>query len=492
MVMNSNIKDIYSLTPAQEGIYIQHFQSGDSKIYHFHSLCEISKEADLNLVKKSVELLFLRHPVLKTAFALLKSTNSIKQVILENRTAEVVVLSHNEPFSQNLLDEIVKADAKEPLNLQEDLLFKVTIVEFEDKCFMLFRSHHIILDGWCFPIIVNDLQKYYEKLSAGKDITELTDEINKEVLIETSYAQYVSWLKKQDKSIASEYWINLLRNCNYSHIFGKENNEINKNITTFRTFLGKGLSQKIEAYAKKNKVSNNSIFETAFGISLQKFSGSDDVIYDKVISGRSIPLKNIENTIGLFVNTVPVRFQSNENTTFAELITETQNQTINANKYGLLSLSEIYKSCNINGRQIDALFAFENYYIGDDITDEIEKGLLFLNSIFFNEQTEFNLSIAVFKEKKEYMIRTSYSKDTYTENEITAFINGYVSILESCFDIEKQIKDISVTDMKLLERFNDTACTYGVPEDSTLYSLFEKTARENKNKIVVCNRSIIL
>ncbi len=483
--MNNNIKDVYGLTPAQEGIYIQHFQSGDAKIYHFNSLCEINKEADLNLIKKSAELLFLRHPVLKTAFALLKSTNSIKQVILENRTAEVVVLSHNELFSQNVLDEIVESAIKEPLNLQKDLLFKVVIVEFTDKCFMLIRSHHIILDGWCFPIIINDLQKYYEALSTGKDINELTDEIKKEVLTETSYAQYVSWLKKQDKSQASEYWLNLLGSCNYSHIFGKENDEINKDITTYRTFLGKELSQNIEAYAKKNKVSNNTVFETAFGISLQKFSGSDDVIFDKVISGRSIPLKNIENTLGLFVNTVPVRFQSNENTTLAELITETQNQTINANKYGLLSLSEIYKTCNINGRQVDALFAFENYYIGEDIIDDMEKGFLSIKSVSFNEQTEFNLSVAVFKEKKEYVIRTSYSKDTYTDNEITAFVNGYVSVLESCFSGEKQIKDISVTDMKMLEGFNDTAHTYDIPENSTLYSLFEKTAAENENKICI-------
>ncbi len=483
--MNNNIKDIYSLTPAQEGIYVQHFQSGDAKIYHFHSLFEIDKDADLNLIKKSIELLFLRHPVLKTAFAFLKSTNVIKQVILENRTAEVTVLSQDKMFSQSVLDEIVKEDAKEPLDLQKDNLFKVIIVEFTDKCFLLFRSHHIILDGWCFPIIMKDLQRYYKGFSEGKNTDELAEEINKEVSDQTSYAQYVNWLKKQDKSQASEYWQNLLSDYSYSHIFDKENDSINKDIVTFRTYIGKAASDKIEEYAKKNKVSNNTVFESAFGIALQKFSGSNDILFDKVISGRSIPLKNIENTIGLFVNTVPIRFRSNETSTLADLMAETQKQTIDANRYGILSLSEIYKICNINGRLIDALFAFENYYIGEDLIDDMEKGLLSPKTVFFNEKTEFNLSVAVFKEKSEYIIRTSYSKDTYTEEEILSFVNSYISILELYSDGEKKVKDISVTDMKLLEGFNETEHSYDIPENATLYSLFEKTAKENEERICI-------
>ena len=75
----SSIRDIYGLTPAQEGIYVQHFQSNDAKTYHFHSLFKINKEIDADLIKKSAELLFLRHQALKTAFTVLKSTGAIKR-----------------------------------------------------------------------------------------------------------------------------------------------------------------------------------------------------------------------------------------------------------------------------------------------------------------------------------------------------------------------------------------------------------------------------
>ena len=480
--MNSNIKDVYSLTPAQEGIYVQHFQNNDAKTYHFHSLFEISKNSDLNLIKTSIELLLLRHPVLKTAFAVLKSSNTIKQVILENRTAELTVLSHNEPFSQVVLDQIIEEDSRKPLDLQRDSLFKTTVVEFTDKCFMLIRSHHIILDGWCFPIIINDLQKYYGELSQGRTIDELTAEISKVVSTQTSFAQYVNWLKNQDKSASTEYWQNLLDNCSYPHIFGKESDEIKKDIFTFRTYIDEETSCDIERYAKENRVPCNAIFESAYSIALQKFSGNDDIMFNKVISGRSIPLMNIENTIGLFVNTVPARVKYHKDTTVSDLIKESQTQTINANKYGLLALSEIYKMCNINSRSIDFLFVFENYYTGEDLLDDMEKGVLSPKSIFCNEQTEFNLSVAVFKEKNEYIIRTSYARDIYTETEISTFISGYISILKSYFDTSKKVKDIVITDSSI-HKFNDTNHNYSVPDGSTLYSLFEKTAKENKDKV---------
>ena len=485
IVMKSNIRDVYSLTPAQEGIYLQCLQTEDAKTYHFHSLFQINKNADLELLKKSADLLFLRHPVLKSAITYLKSTNTIKQVILENRNCEFTVLLQENRFSQNVLDDIVEQDRKKPFNLQTDTLFKVIIIEFSDKRFMLVRSHHIILDGWCFPIIINDLQRYYEQLFNGKDIKELTDEINKEVLSQTSFAQYVNWLKKQDKSEATKYWQNLLLNCSFSHIFDKSDDRINKETATFRTYIDKETSQKIEGFAKQNRVSNNTIFECAFSIALQKFSGSNDILFDKAISGRSGPVKNIENTVGLFVNTLPVRVQSNENSTLADLIDEIQTQTINTNKYGILSLSEVYKNCNINSRSIDALFAFENYYIGDDIIGDMEKGLLSSKYIFFDEKTEFNLSVAVFKEKGEYIVRTTYSSDLYTEAEMSDFIRGYITILESFSDIEKYIKDISVTDRKLISAFNSTSHSYRIPEGSTIYSLFEKTAKDNTDIICI-------
>ena len=177
--MNSNIKDIYSLTPSQEGMYAQYFQSTETKTYQLQSLCRINKETDIEKLQQSVELLSVRHEVLKSAFTVLKSTGAIKQVILENRKPEFSIITKDELYNQEILDKLVTEDAEKALDLQKDSLFRVTVIDFADARYMLFHSHHIILDGWCLPVIISDLQRYYGKLAEGVATLNYNGEISK-------------------------------------------------------------------------------------------------------------------------------------------------------------------------------------------------------------------------------------------------------------------------------------------------------------------------
>ncbi len=484
-IEDTNIEDILSLTPAQEGIYAQYFRNADTKTYHLQNLCRIGKNTDIELIEKSVELLAQRHEVLKTAFAVLQSTGAIKQVILANRKPDFKVIASDEKFSQSVLDSIIRNELDKTLDLQKDSLFRVTVIDFEDIRFVYIHTHHIILDGWCFPIFINDLQRYYGELSAGVSTEELLSKISKEKESQTSYAQYVKWIRGQDKEEKTDYWQKLLVDCSVAHIFGKEKKENlkNENIVTFRTSLSADLSRKIEQFAKRSKVTANTVFECAFSIALQKYSGCDDVVFDKIISGRNIPLNNISETLGLFINTVPVRIESDGNTTISDLLNATQNQTIEANKNGILSLADVYRSCGIESQSVDALFVFENYFAGD--VQEIENGPLGVKLVSFEEQTEFNLTVTIMKEQNGYTIRTSYAEEMYAESEISGFIRGYISVLETSLDGTKKINDISLADAEKLALFNKTEHLHNIASNTTLYSLFEKTARENTEKICI-------
>ena len=476
MMKNSNIKDVYSLTPSQEGIYAQYFQSKETKTYQLQNVTKIDKGTDLELLRKSVEMLSVRHEVLKSAFTVLKSTGAIKQVVLENRKPAFTVIEENKAFTQEALDAIVEKDLNTALDLQKDSLFRVIVVEFTDARFMVMHSHHIILDGWCLPVIISDLQRFYSELANGKSAEELRAELKKEAEENTSYAEYANWIKKQDTEEVTEYWQNLLADSEASHIYGKEkkDNIKNENIITFTTPVSEEAAKNIEKVARENKVTANSVFECAFGIALQKYSGSEEVIYDKIISGRSIPLKNIENTVGLFINTVPVRVQTNENSTLADALKETQKQTIEANVKGILPLAEIYKQTNIEAKSIDALFVFENYYTGDG--SEITNGALSPEVVSFEEQTEFNLTVTIMKKPEGYTVRTSYAEEMYTEREAESFTNGYISILESALNKDILINDIDVLteeEKEQINSFNETEYSYEIPTNTTLYSLFE-------------------
>ncbi|KAF6562705.1 MULTISPECIES: condensation domain-containing protein, partial [unclassified Paenibacillus] len=83
---------------------------------------------------------------------------------------------------------------------------------------------------------------------------------------------------------------------------------------------GKDLTGRMEMVAKQHHVTPNTLLQTAWGLLLQKYNGSDDAVFGGVVSGRPADISGIENMVGLFINTIPIRIRSGAEDTFADLI----------------------------------------------------------------------------------------------------------------------------------------------------------------------------
>ncbi|KJK28178.1 condensation domain-containing protein, partial [Paenibacillus polymyxa] len=68
---------------------------------------------------------------------------------------------------------------------------------------------------------------------------------------------------------------------------------------------------------------------------------STDVVFGSVVSGRPGDIPGVEHMIGLFINTIPVRVQSEPGKSFVELMKRTQRQALASNAYDAFPLYEI-------------------------------------------------------------------------------------------------------------------------------------------------------
>ncbi|MBY0025442.1 condensation domain-containing protein, partial [Paenibacillus polymyxa] len=105
--------------------------------------------------------------------------------------------------------------------------------------------------------------------------------------------------------------------------------------------LGKDLTGRLEMVAKQYHVTPNTLLQTAWGLLLQKYNGSDDAVFGGVVSGRPADIPGIENMVGLFINTIPVRIRSGAEDTFADLIRTNQQQALASQDYETYPLYEI-------------------------------------------------------------------------------------------------------------------------------------------------------
>ena len=476
----SNIIDIYGLTPVQEGIYAQYYQNTDTQAYQLRFLLRMSKEADLSLVRESIGFLALRHDVLKSAFAVSKSTGAVKQVVLQNRVPVFRVLSLNTAFTQKEMEAILAQDSDITFDLQKDALAAITVIDFTDERYMYVHAHHIILDGWCLPVLMQDLERFYTALAAGVDSGTLARMIEKEKLQNTSFAAYVNWLKEQDTKQTANYWRTLLKGYEPDSAFEKTEPDY-ADIKTMEIGFSQDMSREIEAFAKEHKLSLNTVFETVLGLTLQKYKGTNDIVFGTVTSGRNAKLQNISRTLGPFINTIPIRFTVAGDTPMLDLLQQVQKQSIHSAEQSFFSLTELFKTGGLDKKVMETLFVFENYYLGD--LNEATDGLLRLQPLFFKEQTEFPLTVTVTKMDGAFRVRAVFVSALYTEEHISNLLETMTDSMTRLIDMSKQA--LSAADAlpsfqtltpgeakQILHAFNSTAVSYD--KDKSVYDLFRE------------------
>ena len=66
------------------------------------------------------------------------------------------------------------------------------------------------------------------------------------------------------------------------------------------------MTAKTELYAQKNHITINTIMQGVWSYLLHRYTGSNDVVYGIIVSGRPDDLPGIEQRVGMYINTLPL------------------------------------------------------------------------------------------------------------------------------------------------------------------------------------------
>jgi non-ribosomal peptide synthetase component F len=207
------------------------------------------------------------------------------------------------------------------------------------------------------------------------------------------------------------------------------------------------LTTALNEIAMKNQVTINSLFQALWGILLQKYSGRDDVVFGAVVSGRTPEVTGIENMVGLFINTVPVRIKKQDSQLFAQLIRETQTREIKSKSYEYALLAEIQANSALRGNIFDHIVAFENYPL-QGVMKEAEGGNepgLRITGIESEDQTNYDLNIMV-GPGKCLAVKFNFNALAYEED----FIKRLAAHLEEIVNNVVRDPDIPVGDIDMV------------------------------------------
>lgn len=462
------LEKIYSLTAMQEGMLYHKLVEEESSGYVIQNVFEVNQVLDIDAFKNSFELTTQKYEVLRTSI-IYSDVRKPRQIVLGRRPVEIYVHDCISDNQNELLENIKKLDINRGFNLEDDNLVRLNIVKLaEDKYEIIMSFHHIIMDGWSISILVNDILDNYDKLVSGTSKTDI------QCIPNYNYETYVKDIIRKDSISALEYWHKLLEGYEGKSYIKPEGvlDQCEDEAHDISIFVTYKVNKGIKNINKKHGITINTIIEAAWTIILQRYTNKNDIVFGKVVSGRNSEIAGTSNSVGLFINTVPVRVNINGNTTVVELLNYLQKQAIETTEYDHCSLAEIQKQSIMGSELIQSLISFDNYYV----QDKMKKSSINLKTKSIREQTNYSLTIrAYFNEGLSLNI--IYDTSIYGENEVLRLLKQIEYVIEEMVTNEnKSIDDISTMNDQdknvVLYDFNDNDKDYNI--SNTIIELFEK------------------
>ena len=467
---DDNVEDVYSLSPLQEGLYYHWVHSPGFHFYFEQMSYQLKGGLDIGKIEKSYQMLISRHAILRTCFV-----QDLGETLLQIVKKEVpptfayLDVSGDTRFS---IEDHKAADRSKGFDLHKGSQMRLTVLRLEDDTYeFIWSHHHILMDGWCVGILIKEFFLIYYSLLQDKPPA-----LNKVY----SYAGYINWLDKIDKVNSLQYWRNYL--AEYDTITGipKLSGTAGRDKTIRRrVFSVEGpVRHAIRTLCGELAITENTFIQTIWGILLGKLNNAEDVVFGSVVSGRPGELEGIEEMIGSFINTIPVRIPARNGITVRELLKSVQQASITGSAHHYIQLADIQSQSELGSNLFDNILMFENYPVREMVEQSVENKVnmkaLSLQAIDIFEQTNYDFTLTV-TASGAITVKFNYNAGSYPETQIDGLQERFIRIIEKSLERpDAAVNQIDCLNEKerrqQLVDFNDTWSDYA--RGKTLVDLF--------------------
>ncbi|MCM3338072.1 non-ribosomal peptide synthase/polyketide synthase [Paenibacillus sp. MER TA 81-3] len=435
-----NVEDFYPLSPAQQGMLFHSLYAPESGVYVIQISFALSGLLQVGAMESAWKEVVERHATLRTSFA----TPKLKQPIqVVNRSVQIPLehldlqgLSAQEQAER--LEQFLLEDRKRGFVLYKAPLLRTTLIRQDGaRHQLIFTAHHLLLDGWSLGLVLRDFFTLYEAHSQGK--TAQLDPCR-------PYRDYVSWLNKQDMKQAEHFWRETLRGFAVPTAIGIDRMFAEKNGIYEEQFISvpTEATAALHLLAKRHRLTVSTIVQGAWALLLRRYSGEDDVVFGSVVSGRPPDLAGVEEMVGMFINTLPVRVRIDETTPVLQWLLSLQEQLVELRQYEYSPLVNIqgWSELPRGSHMFDSIVAFESYPFDPSLASSVST--LTVDSVHAVEQTSFPLTVTVLP-GAELGIKISFDASRYAGNAIKRLLDHlYHMLVHIVRDAEKPLAELSM------------------------------------------------
>ncbi len=362
-----DVEDIYPLTPLQQGMLFHTVYAPGSGAYVEQVGFTVRDPAfDPQVFARAWQRVAERHPVLRTAFAWEEMEEPVQ--VVQRRVAipvETLDWSGLAPHAREReLEDFLAEDRRRGFDLLAAPLMRLALIRTgADEWRVQWSFHHLLLDGWSLPRVLDEVLSFEADARAGRE-TSLPRP--------RPFRDYVLWLREGDAAAAEAFWRARLAGVEAPTPLGIDRPapagaaDDPSRYAEASVRLPAAAMASLAALARRARVTPGALVQGAWALLLSRFSGRDDVVFGAVVSGRPAALAGVEEMVGMFINTLPVRARVDEDAPLLPWIAELHARQVEAGAWEHVSLTAVQGWTEVPREQrlFESILAFENYPVG--------------------------------------------------------------------------------------------------------------------------------
>ncbi len=468
-------REYYPASPAQKRLYVLHLLDKESLNYNMPNVMVIEGELDKEHLNDVLNQLVQRHESLRTSFEMLDG--EVVQRIHQEPNFEMIDLNAKEEDLTTFVKDFTK-----PFDLSKAPLLRVGLVKFEEnKHLFMLDMHHIISDGISQDILYSELTKLYQ----GHQLPDLR----------IQYKDFAVWqnqfLESEKMKQQEEYWLERFAdeipvlNLPYDN---PRPSAMSDHGDIYGIWLEQDLTENLNKLARQNGATLFMALLAVYNILLSKYSGQKDISVGTPIAGRS--QADLENIMGMFVNTLTLRNKPEKNKTVIDFLKEVKENALKAYENQdyqfemLVDKLELQREMSRNPL-FDVMFSL---FISEKQISVKEDDFKFRPYSFKTNTAKFDLSLDGMVTDYGVSLTFNYSTDLFKEGTIARMANHLINITKEVVSnpaiIISEINMLSEDEKdQLLNDFNNTTLSFS--KDQYFHQLFEEQVKKTPNELAV-------
>ncbi|HEX6289409.1 MAG TPA: amino acid adenylation domain-containing protein [Herpetosiphonaceae bacterium] len=467
---SKQIEGAYPLSPIQQGMLFHSLYEPEAGLYVSRLACVLER-LSADAFERAWQRVVDRHPILRTAFAWEKLEQPLQVV---GRQVNVRVERHDwramsEPERERQLAAFLEAERVRGFKLSKAPLMRLNLFQIGDDSYrFVWTHHHILLDGWSLPLVFNEVLTFYDAFVRGQEPA---------LPQPRPFREYIAWLQRQDLAQAETFWRHRLSGFTAPTPlpFARPGGDAIGAQAEQAVSVSAAITEALQALARRQHMTLNTLLQGVWALLLSRYSGEDEVVFGTTVSGRPAALPGVEEMIGLFINTLPVRVRVASGERFLPWLQALQAQQAEMRRYEYSPLFEIRNWSDVpHGLPLfESIVVFENYPL-DAATDRPDSSVT-VRDVRATQWT--NLPLALIAEPgPRLVLRCAYDCGRFEATAIERLLGHLQTVLESITEQpDRRLDDLTILSAaerrQLLVSWNATDADY--PRDACMHDLFE-------------------